>query len=434
MTGAPRITEFLLVAFPKALTGFGTIVFNLILLRALGAEQFGVVSICVTSVLLVDAIIGSAIDLSVMKLAPALRPSDPEACKAIQRSALYLKAAGGIVLTAPLILARGPISQALFRSSGYESVLGISALAALALLILRSAQAQMQIESNYRLYGMVELLHAALRFGGVAAIITLGLASPLAVMACISAAPLALVALWLASGARGLLSPPAIDLFWSRQLVTHLRWSLLTFGLGALISRLDLFILARWAGLAEVGLYSAALTLAMMAQLAGTYIAVVTNPRVGPMMKEGRLGAFYWRFQLALAVCCVAGYACFHFLWSMGANRLLPAKYAAAGDILHILLLGTLAGLATFPLTLTCLMFMRPRFLFFLDCVTLPGILLAYYLLVPGMGALGAAYVTAGANLLRALIAQAVAWHLIYLSPSRAPEAAELVEVNTPGC
>lgn len=410
LSGFAKLSEILFVGLPKLATGLGTIAFNLILLRVLGAEQFGVVSLCITTVVLVDSIIGAGIDLSVMKLAPARRETDPGGAAAIQRSAMYLKAIGGAMVMLPLSLAAGWWSMALFRSQGYEDVLLMSALATLALLMLRSTQVQLQIESRFRLYGAVELAHAALRFGGVAALIAAGRATPLSVMSCVAGAPLALLMVWLAAGARGLLSPPGWDGKATRQLLGHLRWSVVTFGLGALISRMDLFLLARWGSLAEVGVYSAALTIALMAQLAGTYIAVVTSPRVGPLLERGTFKRFYLRFQLGLLALAATGYLGFSLFWTLGGGLLFPARYAAAGPLIYILLPGTLAGLVSFPLTITYLMFVRPSFLFRLDCLTFPVLLALYWYLVPRFGATGAACVTTGVNVLRAIIAQWAAW------------------------
>lgn len=398
----------------------------------LGAEQFGVVSLCITAVVLVDSIIGAAVDLSVMKLAPARRESDPAAAVAVQRCAMYLKFLGGAAAMIPLSLAAGWWSLALFRVSGYEDVLLVSALATLALLMLRSTQVQLQIESRFRLYGAVELAHAALRFGGVAALIVAGRATPLSVMFCVAGAPLALLLAWFVTGARGLLSPPGWDGHAARQLLGHLRWSLVTFGLGALISRLDVFLLARWGNLAEVGVYSAALTIAMMAQLAGTYIAVVTSPRVGPLLERGAFGRFYLRFQLGLFALALAGYLGFHLFWRFGGGLLFPAKYAAAGSLIYVLLPGTLAGLVSFPLTITYLMFVRPSFLFRLDCATLPLMLALYWYLIPRFGGLGAASVTAGVNVLRALIAQWAAWQTIGRSRHDNVRAETLNPVRAP--
>ena len=59
------IFEFLSVSAPKVIGGAGTVAVNVVLLRYFGPEQFGVYSLCVVGILLVDAILGSALDTGI---------------------------------------------------------------------------------------------------------------------------------------------------------------------------------------------------------------------------------------------------------------------------------------------------------------------------------------------------------------------------------
>ena len=89
------------------------------------------------------------------------------------------------------------------------------------------------------------------------------------------------------------------------------------------------------------------------------------------------------------------------------------ARFAAAQNAILVLLPGALAGLATFPVTMTFLMFVRPRFLFTVDCLATPVVCLLYAYAIPRYGALGAAWVTSGSCLTRALVAQVAAWRWV---------------------
>jgi hypothetical protein len=55
-------------------------------------------------------------------------------------------------------------------------------------------------------------------------------------------------------------------------------------------------------------------------------------------------------------------------------------------------------------------MFVRPKFLFIMDCISFPILVLLYFYAISRYGAVGAAWVTSAANMTRALIAQSMAW------------------------
>jgi O-antigen/teichoic acid export membrane protein len=277
-------------------------------------------------------------------------------------------------------------------------------------LLLRSTQVQLQVEGRFGLYGVVEFLHSTLRFGGIAMLMILAKVLPSSVLACYAIAPGLILAIWLAGGARGLLSPPQIDWHRTVELLSCIRWYLLTFGLGALISRMDVFFLAKMSTLRETGIFTAAQTIAMIAQMIGTYLSVVTSPKIVPMLKEGRFFPYYRRFQSGIILLCLLGYLVFWMVWTAGGSRLLPGEYERAGNVLYFLMAGSLAGLATFPVTLTFIMFTHPRFLFVMDCACLPVLCLLYALIIPEYGAIGAAWITAGVHVSRAAIAQLMAW------------------------
>jgi hypothetical protein len=66
-------------------------------------------------------------------------------------------------------------------------------------------------------------------------------------------------------------------------------------------------------------------------------------------------------------------------------------------------------------------MFLRPRFLVGLDAATLPIIFVAYAVLVPRFGMIGAAWVCSSVALGRAIAAQLMVLFSIYRSPVTAP-------------
>jgi O-antigen/teichoic acid export membrane protein len=400
------IGEFLAVSFPKALGGACTIAVNLWLIRYLQPAEFGVLSLCLVTVLVTDGMLGSPIDLGVIRLATACEATIQRSLN-IQKAALLLKgavmAAGAMALTI--------WASAISRTSLHDPrpQLAWATLTAIAsLLVLRSAQVNLQVERRFAAYGALDFGQMLLKFGGIALLLRFGMATPGGVLIWFITGPAVVAAVWTALHGHSMLRtrPSRGD---TRDLLSYTRWFLVTFALAALISRMDLFLLARWGGLREAGIFAAGQAVAWIPQLVGTYLAIVIGPRVMPAWGEGRLLQLIRRFQLGLGATAVAGYVLAMIGLRWLGPLVFPAAFFRSRAVMQALLPGALAGFVTFPLVLTTLMFLRPRFLLLMDCLTLLPLVGLYFLIIPRFGAVGAAWVTTVANVTRATIAQVVA-------------------------
>jgi len=402
--------EFLFVAFPKILGGLLTFALNLVLLRHFGPSEFGIYALCVALILLADAIVGSSMDMSVLRLAPLYRDTNYKLSLGIQRTALWLKLGLASFSSALLSLFAGPLSRMLFHQTGLQPLLYTTCGAVSALLLLRSAQVHPQVARRFFWFGLLEMLQVITKFGGIALLLLAGHVSAMNVLLFFVLGPLVSFIAWRATIGREFSRAVPFSRAITGEIWRYSRWFLLTFGLAAFISRLDLLLLARWHSLTEVGIFSAGQAIAWVPQLIGTYLAVLFTPRIMPLVGTGRFYDFFSKFQLTmLAVCLLIFVACLIAVPSLG-HWLLPAKYGQSLRVILILLPGALSGLATFPVTIGFVMFIRPKFLFAMDCVSLPILLLLYHYAIGLYGATGAAFVTTAANLSRGTIAQIMAW------------------------
>jgi O-antigen/teichoic acid export membrane protein len=403
-----RIVELLSVAGPKFSNGAAVLAINVLLLRFLNAEQLAAVSLCIAGILLADSIVGSAMDMGTLRLASGTVSASESSH--IQQQALYLKLLACGVAFVCFGVFGNRLWHELTREDNGRSLLLLSCFAASGLLLLRSAQIQVQIERRFGRYGLLDLAHTVLRFGGVAVLMTLRRVTPFSVMCCFAAAPLPVCAYWLLTRGRELFRGSSLDLLALKSVFRYVRWFLLTFALGAIISRIDLFLVSRWSSMRQAGMLSAAQVFALVPQMLGLYLSVLVGPRIMPQIKQGTFWDFFRRTQTLLLVAAAGFYLAFAVSWPLWSSHLLPHKFADSGAIIQVLMPGALAGLATFPLTLAFVVFTRPRFLFTMDCISLPGLAVAYYLAIPRYGAMGAAVVTTSVNVLRAAIAQGMAW------------------------
>ncbi|MGH9335037.1 MAG: lipopolysaccharide biosynthesis protein, partial [Vicinamibacteria bacterium] len=198
-----------------------------------------------------------------------------------------------------------------------------------------------------------------------------------------------------------------------RELFDYVRWFAATIIVGHIISRLDVLTLGWLAPMSEVGLFSGAQVFALVPQLTGTYAAVVIHPRIVPYCIAGTFRRFFVRTQSMLLLAAIATYLLVLFTWDTVAPRLLPDSFLRSGPILLIILPSALLGMATFPVALGYVMFVRKRFLVSLDFALFPVLLLLYYFVVPAHGAIGAAWVSMGAGIARSLAVIGAAWLLI---------------------
>ncbi len=397
------------VALPKGLGGVLTVVLNSILLTHMSPADFGAYAICLTLVALADGVLGSAIDMSVIKLASVHRLHDIARAAAVERWGVTFKLAASLALVSLALATAGPLSSALFKRPEPQ-LLVLAVAVAGGVLLLRSVFLNLQLQQRFGAYAGLELLAQALRVAGIAAVLLWFQPSAQALMAVAALCTLTalLGAAWLVRPqlpSRGML--PRRE---SRELAHVLHWMFITFAFSALLSRADLLLLTQYSTLKQVGLFAAAQVFAQIPELLGTYLAVVVSPKVAPASHSGTLLKLMARVQgglLALALLLVlSGLGLLQF----GAGW-LPKSYAGSAEVLEFLLAGSLAAMCAFPVAIPYLMFVKPDFIFKLDLYTLPLLLAAYYFAIPAAGAVGAAWVSGGARLIKLGLMQVCAWN-----------------------
>ena len=407
------------VAVPKGLGGVVTIGLNGLLLTRMTPAEFGVYSVCLLLVTLADGVLGAAVDMSAVKLASLHRLQDPRRAAAAEQWAAVFKIGLSLLLIGLLLPALPQLSQALFHRSD-AALLLLAMTVAAAVLLMRSLFTHLQLGGRFAAYAGLEMLAQSLRVAGIAAVLlwwqpsawTLTLAAlagtGLAVLGGLGIAKLGLgLAPW--------------RLRWSdgSELLHTLRWMLLTFALSSLYARLDILLLTQWSSIDQVGLFAAAQVFAFVPELFGMWLAVVFSPRVAPAQADATLRVLLLRVQSVVgAAALAAGLLIGGLLSALSASWL--GKYAGVAELLMPLLLGALAGMVAMPVSVPFVMFARPRFIVTYDLLSAPLLLLAYHLAIDHGGAVGAAWVSGCARLIKAAVLLASAW--IWAHPARPEE------------
>lgn len=410
------IGEVLWVAAPKILAGVAQLGLSLALLRTWGPERYGLIAVCLSAITLLDTVFGSAIDMSIFRLAPLLREQDPIQARQVEQAGLFLKPAASILLLPLIGLSSSWLSSLFFQRPDMGHLLLLSYLALLGILLVRSAQVHFQIEGTFRAYGLADLMHSALRFGGAALLLVSGMAAPDSVLWVLAGGSFVVAAVTLATSARPVILAP-----FRRQAVTDLlgllRWYLATVVVGSLIGRMDVFFVSSLAGVQEAGVFAAAQLFALLPQLIGIYMAAVFSPKVLPMWRKGELGPVFFKFQAGLVGAGFAAYGLAVVTVGFLGRWVLPPAYQAAAPVILLLLPSGLCAFVAFPWTIPFLLYARPKLLLAVDCISLPVLVIAYMQVIPNFGIRGAAVVTSAFAFLRTAFYLILAGRILRTDP-----------------
>jgi O-antigen/teichoic acid export membrane protein len=400
-----------IVTGAKAIGGVSIVALNIWVARHLPPAAYGVFALASTGMLLIDGVVGSALDAAVVGTTAEVPASQTTGA---ERAGAVLKgAAGGAALAAvpPIaLLVAGPAAA---------TAAALACLAGAGLLLHRSVLVYFQLRERFASYGAVDLAHTAARWACVALVIGGGATSAAPVIAAYATAPWCVVVVVVVAGRIGGHRAAAI----SRQdfaAVTRLAsTAVATTGVGAVVARLDLLLLGFVGASQQAGVLAAASTVALAPTWLGAYLAPVFSGRILPYCRERRLRTFFRDVQTGLLALAIVGMTVGVVAGPLLVARLLPPSYAEAGGVVPVLLVAGVAGFFTFPLVLHTLLFLSPRTYLVMDLVSLPILVVLYVVAARRSGALGVAWITAVSAAVKAVIAHAAAATAIHREEAR---------------
>ncbi len=376
--------------------------------RSMEPEQFGAFSFALIALTMLDGILGSAVDLGVLRQATS-GPINVELLP-VERAGLAVKLTFGAICLL-LALALGDWAGRSFLHVAHgRSVFIPVGIAILAIFAFRSQQVLSQARERFREYGQLEVLHLVFRCGLVLASLYLGYNSPGFVISLFAVAPL-MTLLVTRNWRFGIdFTCPRDDL---RLLLVFVKDSLAATALGSVASRIDLLCAGWLSAPVVLGRYAAAQSLAQLPEIVATYTAGVMAPWINPKLREGSFRQFFLAVNIGGLVLAAVGAAIGVFASEWVISALLPAKYESTGAILRVLLPGYCASALLFPLTLNFLLFYAPRAFITYDLIVSPIVLLLAYSMGRQYGIAGIAAVATAARLLKTLVLHIYAWRLI---------------------
>ncbi|MGB8813754.1 MAG: hypothetical protein WCC57_11265 [Paracoccaceae bacterium] len=375
-----------------------------------GVVQAGVLALALAGLKLFSSALSDPLDMDVARQVPVLLADDPDKAVAVWRAAQQIRLGLGVVIVVLAVLLARPIAAMFLRDPTLGPVVMLAGGGAALEIQFRGYLSDCQSRERFgrfliyegglqflRILGLVVIavgvgLDASgflLAYGGA----TLGM-----VAICFGFSGAARQRLWLFNRRVSIAS-------WS-----YLRWVAPAMLLSAVVERLDLFMLTSLRGPADAGLYGALLPLLLVPEMVAGFATHALQPRIAEMHARGVFKAFWAslvRFTLPVALLTALGVAV--FAQDLIGLTIGPA-YLAAAPVLRVLAAAVLLWVGIVPVALALVVMTRPRATLAITLVQAVVVTVAGVLLIPPLGALGAAWavlamrMTAGAMICAAAL------------------------------
>ncbi len=379
--------------------GFVALWFVAVLLvyRGLGADaeglaQAGRFAVALACVKIASGCIVDPGDVALMRRAPSLLGSDPQAAYRLLRAAFAIRLAAMLLVAALLLAIVLGLGPRLLNGGQLAPLMGFIIAAIFADTLFRSVIVVLQAQERFLHLVLLEGFLQASRFAAILALWLTGAMTVERVMACYAGvAFLAAVCGAAALLPRALFASARIDRDDLRDLLAFLRWMVPAMVLAAVNERLDILLVYSVSGADAAGRYGAMLTLALVPDLVAGSLASVVQPRIARMRSEGTYSAglrMFLRFSLPGAALAFVAAA---LLADPVIPLVLGAGYQPGIPIFLWLLAGTLFWLAVTPLPMTMVAVHAPARIALVTTGQTAVIALGSVTLLPLFGPLGMA-------------------------------------------
>lgn len=343
--------------------------------------------------------VGSAADLVVLRRVPILYRSDPDAASDVVRTAFLLRV--GIIagVIAAAFIMRSWFADRFLHGAEYSPLVPLICVAAMGELLLRSELAWFQATEQFERFILFEGLFQASRF-----LVTLILAATQSLSVTAILITYALTGLCTTLFAvtrlpRSLFTLRSIPGPVMRESARFFGWTVFAFGLAASTERLDLFLLGRFKGAHDVGLYGGMLTLAVIPDFIGGLLATVLQPRVIRLHQTGGLIAFNRKLTLGMIPIGLIATGVAVFAADLIISVALGPRFTPGATAFTVLAVAAIVWLVVTPVPAMLISMTAPRTTTLLTVVQLAILVVGAVFLIPAYGATGAAVLVAGTRI-----------------------------------
>lgn len=340
------MVDVLLVLAGKIATLLAVFLGGVIAARMGGAEVYGGFVSGIALALLLDGVLGTALDLEVVRTASIDSPSRQLEAQRVTFHLKWVFVVSLAVLSLAAVTVFGldtgslPVFPALF--------------AALGVLLARSVAVNLQVKRCFKTYSRLDAVQSLLRLAAFGFVGVLGAATAGNLLSSYALVGLAVVAWGIRSGNLSGVATHWPNIIESKRLLTSIGATFLIIACGSITGRGDVLFLSFSVDEHTLAPYGVASQITQLLSQLALYVSVVTQPRILRDQREGKLGqlalANAGLFLLASLVCLVAfqsGLVEKGIVWVFGDGFML------AYPLLQILVIGGLADLLIVPVFMT---------------------------------------------------------------------------------
>lgn len=388
------------LAVAKVILGNGSYVglgflANVFSANGLTPAQFGLVSIALATLNVLQEVCGNGLDLSMVRLAAPHVEKDPVKAATYYRAALQLKLLVNGAIALALYLMAPTLAERVFDTPDLAPMLRWVSAGLMGACLYNYMLSRVQAEERFTLYAILRASNNVGKLLVLGAIWVLGMFTPDGVLGAWMGAFFIGYVLSIALGAtRNSVAPqgPAIHTEYWSEIFHFSKWVIASSFLFSLYSRVDMLILSRYVDSAAIGQYAAAWNITFIIDLM-TYSVIIALLPQAVKIKHHRDFPAYLKKTFAICMIIAAALSPLYILSDWFFSVFFPA-YTQSAELFGVLFLGAIITLLFHPLYL--ILYARNRvsrltlinFLLLLFCTAL-GLTV-----IPVYGAPGAAWVT----------------------------------------
>jgi len=364
---------------------------NILVMRALGPEKFGVVVVATIFLAVLAQFTGRGLDQAMVRCIALFGRTDPERSDAARATVHQIKIVlGGILTVAGFVLA-WPLTRFFLGAGISQSALGLGAVGALGMSLWTFNGACLQAEGSFRKYSAVHVANAGTRLVVTGVIFFAGVMTPALAMLATAAAYFS------AAGLGYFIGPKGVARLRGRSelrgtIYTYSKWLIISSFIHLLYMRLDQLMLSRMIGPDAAGLYGAAATFIQIVDLLTLSQLTVLLPRMCRNTDPHPLRQQAWhsvRLSLLLAITIVPAF----FLASPVMALVLGSGFAESVGLFKIIFFGAVFTLITHPLQAVLQAREQTHILTAVDMILLFTSALCNFIAIGYFGVVGAAAV-----------------------------------------
>lgn len=381
-----------------------SLIVSAIIFRVLEKGEAGRFALCMTIIRVIADCLSEPLDMMIMRDVPTAFATNRERARGILRSSFLVRVIAALVVLLTVSAFSPVIAGAFFHSSGDFILVIAAAFGAVGMLFFRANTIYFQAEENFSRLIFVDGVLQVSRFLSIALLAGFGLLSA-------RSGILSYVLMTFFSVAIGILYIPgsirklSLDGFGETKAVLQFaKWMVGVTLLAAVYERVTEFLLARFHGPAELALYSAAMTLALLPEFLTGCISSVFQPRTVLVFRQGQFRALRWSY-LKLAI--PGGIAVLVVLMLLARPIMTTAfgpAYEASVPVFRLLVLATLVWLMFSPLPAILVILLAPRLNLALNVTMFAATVALGCWIVPAYGATGGAALFLGTRMVNLIV------------------------------